>query len=504
MSRFERARDGQGAQALLRTGFATLPHCRYLLLQIRDPASARGWIRRLLTLGLVKSVNDVGRTRGAAGEGVGEAVTLAFSYQGLQRLDVRESADFPFPTAFRAGMASPARANLLRDCDTAAWDWRDIEPARDSTEPARVDILLAHFRCQPFDAVDAALDPARLDAWGVAVVQVVASCPYYTINRVEPFGFRDGIAQPHVPGVREGPAKGRATPGAPKGEFDNVVPAGEFLLGRLNAYGESSYSPDAVGWRSFVNVRTSRFGDDGSYLVVRQIAQDLEAFHRFDPALKSTAAPSPPTPGESLIGRRRSGEPLLCPSTADIEPDLAGRNFGFRAEDPEGFACPRGAHIRRANPRDGLGWDMLSGVVASKLHRLIRVGRVYTTAPACGGPAQTCATAGAQNCGAGLFFMALNADLDRQFEFIQQRWIASSKFADLWDEDDPLLGARAGRCFSAPDYRPVGRRFEGLDQFTTVRAGGYFFLPSLKALEFIGRTPAALNGDRGHSAPLGD
>jgi putative iron-dependent peroxidase len=195
---------------------------------------------------------------------------------------------------------------------------------------------------------------------------------------------------------------------------------------------------------------------------------------------------------------------LFCPSTADVEFDLARRQFGFRAEDPEGFACPRGAHIRRANPRDGLGWDMLSGVGASKLHRLIRVGRVYTTAPACGGPDHTCATAGPQDCGAGLFFMALNADFDRQFEFIQQRWIASNKFADLWDEDDPLLGAKAGRCFSAPDYRPVGRRFEGLGQFTKIRAGGYFFLPSLQALEFIGRAPTKVDSNLAYSVPLDD
>ena len=41
----------------------------------------------------------------------------------------------------------------------------------------------------------------------------------------------------------------------------------------------------------------------------------------------------------------------------------------------------------------------------------------------------------------GLFFMCLNADIERQFEFVQQTWLRSPSFHGLTGERDPLLGA---------------------------------------------------------------
>lgn len=123
-----------------------------------------------------------------------------------------------------------------------------------------------------------------------------------------------------------------------------------------------------------------------------------------------------------------------------------------------------------------------------KLHRLIRRGRVYTDSVTCGTAASEikCESADASDgCGNGLFFIVLNADLDRQFEFVQQQWFANSKFADLWDEADPTLGDGAVRSFSMPGCLPVGSRLSNLPQFTTVKGGGYFFLPGLSALRFL-------------------
>ena len=42
---------------------------------------------------------------------------------------------------------------------------------------------------------------------------------------------------------------------------------------------------------------------------------------------------------------------------------------------------------------------------------------------------------------AGLRFICLNANILRQFEFIQTAWIENPKFDGL-DERDPLLGGR--------------------------------------------------------------
>ena len=90
----------------------------------------------------------------------------------------------------------------------------------------------------------------------------------------------------------------------------------------------------------------------------------------------------------------------------------------------------------------------------------------------------------AEGCGKGLMFLALNADLDRQFEFVQRSWIAGSRFGDMSDEQDPILGTVRGRTFTVQGH-PAGACVGPLPRFTTLRGGGYFFVPGLAALKFI-------------------
>jgi len=94
--------------------------------------------------------------------------------------------------------------------------------------------------------------------------------------------------------------------------------------------------------------------------------------------------------------------------------------------------------------------------------------------------------------GRGLHFICLNANISRQFEFLQNAWIANTKFAAMTGESDPLLGNRASPpgCRVAADFnRPregrLRNRIGGLPQFVTVRGGAYFFLPSLRALRYF-------------------
>jgi deferrochelatase/peroxidase EfeB len=94
----------------------------------------------------------------------------------------------------------------------------------------------------------------------------------------------------------------------------------------------------------------------------------------------------------------------------------------------------------------------------------------------------------------GLRFLCLNANIARQFEFVQNAWIISTKFGGLTEESDPLLGNRqaiAGyRLTDAFAYSRDGdvrHRLRGLPPFVTVRGGGYFFLPGLRALKYLAR-----------------
>jgi deferrochelatase/peroxidase EfeB len=94
----------------------------------------------------------------------------------------------------------------------------------------------------------------------------------------------------------------------------------------------------------------------------------------------------------------------------------------------------------------------------------------------------------------GLQFVCLNANITRQFEFVQNAWLMSTKFDGLSGESDPLVGNRIhigdGRStnnFSIPRTGSVRRCVEGLPQFITVRGGAYFFLPGIRALRYFGR-----------------
>ena len=486
-------------QALLRTGFSRLRQCRFWLLTVDRPEPAKAWLRSLLEQGLVHTAGQIDAAS-ASDRDLRESVVVAFSNAGLQCLGLVESSEFPFPTPFSSGMGSALRAGVLRDEQRDAWSWSDA-PATTAVRP--VHVLVVHYSQFPAD-ITAAQTPfvpafrAPTVADGISAINF-ESCPSYIQQAAasgeaisfEPFGFRDALAQPVVRDLREaGPPPLNAA--AATGPADRLIAPGEFVLGHRNEYGELTYCPDVVGWSgSPANPRKElvRFGFNGSYLAVRQIEQFVKPFKALHMSTTPPAEPgmlSAPSLAEKMIGRRRDavGTPLWWPKNSPSDFD----DFRFRTADTPGFHCPRGAHIRRANPRDTLGHDVGSGIAASKLHRLLRRGRPFRRpdaackqpdAPACGSD-----EARQAECGHGIFFVACNADLDRQFEFVQQRWIADSGFGDLSNQRDPLIGGGTGGSFSTPGA-PSGKKEAGLGPYTQTVGGGYFFLPGLLALRFI-------------------
>lgn len=470
-------------QAIVGTGFAKLRKAHYVLMQVVDPVAARAWIARTVDSGLVKSVADIGSLPGdGRPHSITRAMMLAISHAGLEALGLTEHPAHPFPTAFKSGMASPLRAQLLGEGNHDKWTWGDVP----LSAGGGVHVLAAHFS----DELDAPVGELLPDAIapGFRVLHTISSCPSYIDDEkaTEPFGFRDGIANPVIAGLRKSASDDadRAKAGA---LFDDrVVAPGEILLGHVNEYGERSNCPDLDGTQPR-DASGFRFGQNGSYLAVRQIYQHVAQFRKFEadhpPAPESDS--DAPTAAEKLIGRKKSGESLVAHPAEPPEIDA----FRYRVNDLSGFQCPRGAHVRRANPRDTLGVDVESGVRSSKLHRLLRRGRVFAAQhKSCIGG--TCAQAiHTDTCGKGLFFIALNADLDRQFEFVQRRWIGNPNFGDLSGEDDPILGCSPARsptrAFSVPGL-PCGQRELDIEHFTEVHGGGYFFLPGLAALRRIG------------------
>jgi len=174
-----------------------------------------------------------------------------------------------------------------------------------------------------------------------------------------------------------------------------------------------------------------------------------------------------------MVGRWPSGAPLVKAPDQDI-PALADDNDFAYHDDPLGLACPIGAHIRRANPRDSLASGPAASLDTSDLHRLLRRGRSYGPAGDGGGN------------GTGLYFICLAGNLARQFEFVQHTWLNSPTFNGLYDDADPLISSHhpAGATFTVP-ARPVRHRYRDLPQFVRTRGGAYFFLPGVSAVRYL-------------------
>src|SRR5262249_29782011 len=157
----------------------------------------------------------------------------------------------------------------------------------------------------------------------------------------------------------------------------------------------------------------------------------------------------------------------LCP-TAPNSALSAANVFTYAKEDEDGSRCPVGAHIRRSNPRASVDQDNKEAIRNVNTHRLLRRGRSYGTRIA--NPRED------DGIDRGLFFICLNGNLERQFEFVQYSWINMPTFGGLRDERDPLIGVQptGGGIFSIPG-QPVREKGIGIPQFVYTRGGAYFF-----------------------------
>jgi deferrochelatase/peroxidase EfeB len=192
-----------------------------------------------------------------------------------------------------------------------------------------------------------------------------------------------------------------------------------------------------------------------------------------------------------FFGRWPSGAALVLAPERD-DPTVANDNdFGFAGPDPDGFICPIGSHIRRVNPRDSLAMSPpAESMRSANRHRVIRRATFYgeravsdDLAYGSHAPPGPVADAGPT----GLHFFAINADLARQFEFVQQSWSNQAAFNGLVANKDPIVGNNDGSGIMVLQGSPIRARIKAMPRFVTARGGAYFFLPSLTALRFLSR-----------------
>lgn len=511
-------------QGFVATGYGSLPTGRALFLKLKEQQGG-AWLGALQA---VLPITPAVKTD--AGDGAPTVTAaLALSWSGLHRMGLAEAALASFSRPFREGMMQEDRLRRLGDRRGDEWrpnvidggpDWSSNTPKREAvgTHIGAYDVAYGveekhlgtprtvHALLLIYTDTEAAADDwaARvLDALRPHGVTEERRLPLLLdverasgISR-EHFGFADGLSQP-APYDANDNVLLSGTPVRAPAKVQHV-PLGEILIGYGNGHHERAPGPvvsrdakDPKAAGLVPHPEAEGFYDlglNGSYLVVRELRQDVAAFwnsmHKGAARLRAqdpdhTAHITAEWIAERVVGRDRDGH-LLCPvSTGGRLPadalGLPDSDFLFLERDARGAGCPAGSHVRRAFPRDALASVPGSGptlLQAADNHRILRRGRKY--GPKIADPR----TDDQQD--RGLLFMCLNTDIARQFEFVQQTWLLNSDFATLYQETDPLLGP-AGRMTLRDETL---RRAIEVETFIKLVGGDYFFLPSLPALSYL-------------------
>jgi len=488
--------DYDDIQGLARFAFGKMDGACFYLVRIKDVGAARSWI--------ANAHITTARTLIPPPE---TALQVAFTVDGLKELRVPDDVIAGFAPEFLAGMGEESRSRRLGDVGENAptkwrWGWDDRAPHL---------VIMMYGKKDALPQCEAEF---KGPSWDLAF-EVLERLGTDDLGDVEPFGFVDGISQPTVDW------EGKRTIKGDQLVYSNVVSLGEFLLGYSNEYNEYTDRPlldwDSKGATGLLPAldqpQKKDLGRNGTYLVMRQLVQDVRGFWQFADKAGDSAQERKRL-AEKMIGRALDGKPLVPLQHQPIdgvgpeEKDRAYNQFTFES-DPVGERCPLGAHARRANPRNadfpnpvkgpishlaqtlgfgrkGLRDDLMS---PTRFHRLLRRGREY-------GPGLTEQEAlqppPPDESERGLHFICINANIARQFEFVQGAWLMSTKFDGMSEESDPMMGNRdpvAGcplpNTFSIPRESGLRKRCSGLPQFVTVRGGAYFFLPSLRALRYF-------------------
>ncbi|MBV8687529.1 MAG: hypothetical protein JOZ90_13475 [Alphaproteobacteria bacterium] len=470
--------------------------------------------------------------------------TVAVGPRALERLGLPDECTSGFPAAFLEGMSTEARGRILGDTGANAadhWEW--------GREPYDLALLLYGYDEQAVGALEAAVQALAAEHGAARTHRI----PLQRTKKpaIEPFGFVDGVSQPIIRGSYQSYRRNDPI---------HLVEPGEFLVGYPDNRGNFPPEPELAPLADPDNVlpiaeKSHAFGNaiveapraiarNGSYLVVRQLEQDVKGFwdycwdeyRRLDGRLPPPYDVRPDYIAAKLVGRWRDGSSLV-------------RNpyYPFPKEQAE-------RQRRRENRETAEGYDAVSAIAAAGQPVGSETARPEThpsqgtaistpaeTQPEAAGQAEPAARGDndflygtedpqalrcpfgahirranprdslqpgsmeqvsisnrhrilrvgrlyqpAEGRDPGLLFMCLNGDIERQFEFIQQTWLISPAFHGLAGEQDPLTSGpdAKGSGYMVPTQDgPV--RLKPLPAFVKTLGGGYFFMPSRSFLAFV-------------------
>jgi Dyp-type peroxidase family len=423
----------------------------YVVLRIDDAAQGREMLRRIIPH--VAPADDwwLPTLHGWLG--------VAFTYAGLKALGVPQASLDSFPEEFREGMA--ARASVLNDVgDNAPANWEYPFGTAD------MHVALAIYS-KDDKSLEMVLEQARQSHRDLPHISVVYRLKFSELPEGRnPFGFKDGLHNPHIEGN-----SARAYPG-----YGPSIKAGEFIMGYPDELGETAPSPEPEVLRR-----------NGTFLAFRKLHAKVATFRKY---LREQAQSREEEEliAAKMVGRWRSGAPLVLAPEHD-DPELgadADRNNGFSYEgDMKGLKCPFSAHIRRVNPRDALNNE----IVAVNLHHILRRGTNYGS-PLPDGILED------DGLERGGVFLLIGAHLRQQFEFVQSQWVTDGNFINHAAEQDPIIGNNEGDGIFTVPKTPIRRRLHGLPRFVAVRGGEYCFMPGLRALHWLSGMNAQAPGEQ--------
>ena len=312
----------------------------------------------------------------------------------------------------------------------------------------------------------------------------------------EHFGFKDGVSQP---GVRS------LTPRQNPDDPDQGLPGQDLIWPGQFVFGYSAQDPQDPTKEGPPRPLPFPWMRNGSYMVFRRLEQRVPEFDGYIDAQARALGVDPALLQARLIGRWKSGAPLLL---APMQDDLAlgddpnTNNDFVYSDDPQQRRCPYAGHIRKTYPRDDLGDALGSkdkGEAAAQVRRILRAGIAF-------GPelddAEKSSGQTAKDASRGLLFVCYQTSIVDQFEFIQKSWANNPDFVVgktrpgtatvVQPGIDMIIGQTGGDRSREmdeplPNY-PTGDLRSTLvapKDFVVPTGGAYCFMPALHALQSV-------------------
>ena len=500
--------QGNVVRAYGRFGF---PIARYLLLNISNGPGGRSWLTSM-----IPSFTNSATWSNEPGGVMRPKVTLniAINHAGLAALELPLESLNSFSTEFSMGMKK--RKDITGDVGPSSpeyWDpvWHDDVDHK----PVHVLLTLNAINREALETqYQWVVDQVLATAGTVTLLDGHRGpngqqLPYQEAHIIfekglptakEHFGYTDGIGDPYFEGIQDAPSR---VNGRGKQMSDGTwepLATGEFLHGHLDEARE--YPPAAAP------ILLSR---NGTYLVYRKLHQNVASF---DGLLEREGAAYPG--GKELmaakfVGRwRNTGAPLVnVPDEASNErwekefetaskeqQDAMLSNFTYD-DDMSGARCPMSGHMRRVNPRASL--ELKAGACPGEL---VRNSGAFDTPGALanrrrilrrGLPYGDSALRDSDHGDHGVIMMMINADIGRQYEFVQQQWVNYGNDFREANDKDVILGNRSNNLPNSvihqadPEGEAPPRFVRNIPLLVETRGGDYFFVPSLTALRLIAR-----------------